>query len=86
MRTGQGLATAGVEPEAYGLLPHEIRRHRHAAYAGLPMAGPVHDAPLPAATEGRDAPAAQPRPRTGYLWALLLARIYEIFPLSWPPL
>ena len=41
------------------------------------MAGPVHDAPLPAATEGRDAPAAQPRPRTGYLWALLLARIYE---------
>jgi hypothetical protein len=44
----------------------------------LPMAGPS------AATEGCDCPAAQPRPRTGYLWAMLLARIYEIFPLSCP--
>ena len=40
----------------------------------LPMARPVHDAPLPAATEGRDAPAAPPRPHAGYLWAMLLAR------------
>ncbi|MDQ3776906.1 MAG: hypothetical protein M3461_22430 [Pseudomonadota bacterium] len=49
------------------------------------MAGPVHDAPLPAATEGRDAPAsAQPCPRADYLWVMPLARIYQVFPLSCP--
>ena len=69
------------------------------ARAGLPIAGAVDDAPLSAATEGRDAPVAQPRPRAGYLWAMLLPRILwksgpgmgllgaprlQIFPLSSP--
>jgi hypothetical protein len=45
-----------------GLAPHAPLRAALTACGGLPMAGPVHDAPLPAATEGRDAPAAQARP------------------------
>jgi hypothetical protein len=45
------------------------------------MEGPVHDAP---ATEGRDAPAAaQLCPRAGYVWAMLLARIYESQAQEW---
>jgi len=45
------------------------------ARAGLPVERPVHDTPLQAATEAQEEPDAQPRPRAGYLWAMLLARI-----------
>lgn len=46
------------------------------------MTAPVCDAPLPVKTEARDAPDDKPLPRTGDLWAMLLACVYEIFPLS----
>ena len=62
----------------HGVLdPHAPFRAAATARAGLPNAGPTHDAPLLAATERRDTPAAQPRPRAGYLWARLFGRIYE---------
>ncbi|MGH8657616.1 MAG: hypothetical protein ACREV4_03790 [Gammaproteobacteria bacterium] len=48
------------------------------------MEGPAHDATLQAATEARDALDAQPPPHARYLWAMLLARIDEVFPVLCP--
>ena len=45
------------------------------ARAGLPVERTVHDTPLPPATEAQDEPDAQPRPRAGYLWTMLLSRV-----------
>ncbi len=55
--------------------PYAPLRVAVTARAGLPVERPVHDTPLQGATEAQDEPDAQPHPRAGYLWAMLLARI-----------
>jgi hypothetical protein len=75
------------------------RRHRHryhgvlapnaplravvTSHAGLPMAGSAQGSSRPAPTPAQAATEKSRSPST-YLWAMLLARIYEVFPLRCP--
>jgi hypothetical protein len=49
------------------------------ARAGLPMDESFDVVPRPVPVKEKEGPPS----RSAYLWALLLARIYEVFPLLW---
>jgi len=96
-RTGWALGVA--RPAGLLIPPPRRRRHRYhgllapnaplragvTARPDLPVESLVHDTPQPAATEAQDEPDAQPCPRAGSLWAmLLLARTMKASPRDGP--
>jgi hypothetical protein len=68
------------------LAPHSPLRAAVTASAGLPMDSPAGPAAPPAPGVSPDLPTADtpPAAHARYLWAVLIARIYEILPLICP--